>query len=59
MLATLPVLPSLKTLHLEHSNLRDLSVLNTQPSLKTVTVSLDMLPLIFPDDAAFDVVLVP
>ena len=58
-LSTLPVLPSLNVLHLEHSNVRDLSVLNTQPSLKTVTVSLDMLPLIFPEDAAFDVVLVP
>ncbi len=58
-LSTLPVLPSLNTLHLEHSNVRDLSALNTQPSLETVTVSIDMLPLTFADDAAFDVVLVP
>ena len=58
-LSTLPALPSLETLHVEHSSVRDLSALTAQPALKTVTVSIDMLPLTFPDDAAFDVVLVP
>ena len=58
-LSTLPVLPSLQILHLEHSNVRDLTELTAQPTLKTVTVSIDMLPLSFPDDAAFDVILVP
>ena len=58
-LSTLPPLSSLSVLHLEHSNVRDLSALNTQPALKTVTVSIEMLPLIFSDDAAFDIVLVP
>lgn len=58
-LSTLPELPSLTALHLEHSRVRDLNALSSQPALKKVTVSLDMLPLSFPDDAEFDVVLVP
>ena len=58
-LSTLPVLPSLAVLHLEHSGIRDLSALTVQPALEKVTVSIDMLPLTFPEDTAFDVVLVP
>lgn len=58
-LSSLPVLPSLRILHLEHSSVTDLNSLLQQPALTTVTVSGDMLPLIFPDDAAFDVVLAP
>ena len=58
-LSTLPELQSLTVLHLEHSNVRDLSVLTAQPALKTVTVSIDMLPLTFPEKASFSVVLVP
>ncbi len=58
-LSTLPTMQSLSVLHLEHSNVRDLSALTGQPALTTVTVSIDMLPLSFPDDAAFDVILVP
>lgn len=58
-LSTLPQLLSLQTLHLEHSNATDLTVLAAQPQLKAVTVSTDMLPLVFSDDAAFDVILVP
>lgn len=58
-LSTLPVLPSLRVLHLEHSGAADLSSLLDQPALEKVTVSVDMLPLAFSDDAAFDVVLVP
>ena len=52
-------LPRLETLHLEHSGVKDLSPLSSLPSLKTVTVSADMLPLIWPEDAGFTVTLVP
>ena len=58
-LSGLPALPSLETLHLEHTQLRDLRPLETQPNLKTVTVSRNMLPLIWSDSASFTVVLVP
>lgn len=52
-------LPRLETLHLEHSGVRDLSPLGELPSLKTVTVSADMLPLTWPESCGFTVVLVP
>ena len=58
-LASLTDLPQLETLHLEHSGVRDLSPLAQLPSLKTVTVSADMLPLTLPEECAFTVVLVP
>ena len=52
-------LPRLEALHLEHSGVRDLSPLADLPSLKTVTVSADMLPLLWPEGSAFTVILVP
>ena len=52
-------LPRLQTLHLEHSGVRDLSPLAGLPSLKTVTVSADMLPLVWPETCDFTVILVP
>ena len=51
-------LPSLSTLHLEYSNLTDLTPFEALPNLKTVTVSRDMLPLTWSDQAGFSVVLV-
>ena len=57
-LDTLGELPSLEVLHLEHTAVKDLRSLDQQPGLKTVTVSRDMLPLIWNEDAGFDVVLV-
>ena len=58
-LASLTDLPQLETLHLEHSGIRDLSPLAQVPSLKTVTVSADMLPLTLPESGSFTVLLVP
>ena len=52
-------LPRLQTLHLEHSGVRDLSPLAGLPSLQTVTVSADMLPLVWPKTRDFTVILVP
>lgn len=52
-------LPSLKTLHIEHTNIKDLTVLDAIPSLRTVTVSADMLPLAWPQDGTYRVILVP
>ena len=52
-------LPRLEVLHLEHSGVRDLSPLSALPSLETVYVSADMLPLRFPENCAFTVILVP
>lgn len=56
-LETLPPLESLEVLHLEHSGITDLTVLNAQPSLRTVTVSAEMFPLKMNPDSSFDVVL--
>ena len=56
-LTALTELPSLETLHLEHTDVRDLTPLEVFPHLKTVTVSRDMLPLVWSGDAAFSVVL--
>ena len=50
-------LPSLETLHLEFTNIRDLTPLSALPNLKTVTVSREMLPLTWNEDASFSVVL--
>ena len=58
-LSGLTDLPRLETLHLEHSGVRDLSPLAELPSLKTVTVSADMLPLVWPENGNFTVLLVP
>ena len=57
-LAQLSDLPSLETLHLEYSGIRDLTPLRNLPSLRTVTVSADMVPLTWGENASFDVVLV-
>ena len=57
-LTALRELPSLETLHLEHTGVRDLRPLEELPSLKTVTVSWDMLPLTWSEEAAFAVVLI-
>ena len=57
-LSALRELPSLETLHLEHTGVRDLRPLEELPSLKTVTVSRDMLPLTWSEEAAFAVVLI-
>ena len=56
-LSALRELPSLETLHLEHTDVRDLTPLEALPNLKTVTVSRDMLPLVWSDSARFAVVL--
>lgn len=58
-LRELQELPSLETLHLEHTGVRDLTPLEALPALKTVTVSRDMLPLNWNNSAAFTVRLVP
>ena len=55
--ANLKDLPSLETLHLEYTNVRDLNPLSALPNLKTVTVSKEMLPLIWSEDASFAVIL--
>lgn len=51
-------LPSLEVLNLEYTEVNDLSSLEALPNLKTVTVSRDMLPLKWNDDASFEVILV-
>lgn len=50
-------MPSLEVLHLEHTAIRDLGPLEGLPRLRTVTVSADMLPLTWGDEAGFEVVL--
>lgn len=57
-LETLGELPSLEVLNLQHTQIRDLRPLERLPRLKTVTVSKDMLPLTWNEDARFEVVLV-
>ena len=57
-LDTLTELPSLETVHLEYTRVSDLGPLESLPALKTVTVSADMLPLQWSENAAFEVVLV-
>lgn len=52
-----PEMPSLETIHLEHTEISDLRPLEELPRLTTVTVSADMLPLTWNDDAQFEVVL--
>lgn len=54
---TLREMPSLEVLHLEHTAVQDLVPLEALPRLKTVTVSLDMLPLTWNEDGHFEVVL--
>ena len=58
-LSALTDLPSLTSLHLEHTGVQDLSSLEALPCLKTVTVSRNMLPVRFGEDAGFDILLVP
>lgn len=57
-LSELTDLPSLTTLHLEYTAVRDLHPLTELPNLKTVTVSRDMLPLTWEEDAGFTVELI-
>ena len=57
-LTALTELPGLETLHLEHTAVRDLTPLEALPTLKTVTVSREMLPLKWNEQAAFTVVLI-
>ena len=57
-LGELTNLPSLEILHLEHTGVRDLTPLNDLPNLKIVTVSRDMLPLVWNADADYAVILV-
>ena len=57
-LDSLAKLPSLEVLHLEHTAVKDLRCLDQLPGLKTVTVSRDMLPLNWSEEAQFDVILV-
>lgn len=57
-LSALQELPSLEILNLEHTPVSDLTPLEELQGLKTVTVSRDMLPIRFNDQASFDVVLV-
>lgn len=49
---------SVETLHLEHSGVRELGALEALPALKSVTVSAEMLPLKWDEDAGFDMILV-
>ncbi len=56
-LSGLNELPSLETLRLEHTEVRDLTQLDQLPGLKTVTVSRDMLPITWNEDAGYRVVL--
>ena len=58
-LTALQDLPSLETLHLEHTAVHDLTPLSSLPNLKTVTVSRDMLPIVWHENAAFSVILAP
>ncbi len=57
-LSDLKNLPSLEILCLEHTGVKDLTPLEAIPSLKTVTVSREMLPLYWNDDAACSVLLI-
>lgn len=57
-LSDLTSLPSLEILHLEYTGVRDLTPLEAFPNLKTVTVSRDMLPLTWSENAGYAVVLV-
>ena len=52
-------MPSLRVLHLEHTGVKDLSALTALDGLAEVSVSGDMLPLTWPDDAGWRVVLTP
>ena len=56
-LGTLKGLPSLETLHLEHTAIRDLLALDGFENLRIVTVSRDMLPLTWSKNASFRVIL--
>ena len=56
-LSALTDLPGLETLHLEYTDVSDLTPLDAFPRLQTVTVSRDMLPLKWNEDAPFEVVL--
>ena len=57
-LESLGDLSALTAIHLEHTDVRDLTPLEALPALKTVTVSRDMLPLKWSPDARFEVILV-
>lgn len=57
-LRALKDLPSLKTLRLEHTDINDLTPLSVLPALETITVSREMLPLRWNDNAGYSVILV-
>ena len=57
-ISSLGDLPNLKTLHIEHTDVSDLTSLSALTGLETVTVSRDMLPLIWDEQSQFRVVLV-
>lgn len=57
-LSDLTSLPSLEILHLEYTGVRDLTPLEAFPNLKIVTVSRDMLPLTWSENAGYAVILV-
>ena len=57
-IAPLENLPSLETMHLEHTGVRDLTSLDDFARLTEVTVSRDMLPVSWGEEAGFSVVLV-
>ena len=54
----LQYLPSLEILHLEHTQVIDLTALDGFPNLQTVTVSREMLPIKWSQNATFSVILV-
>lgn len=57
-ISSLNDLPGLRTIRLEHTDVKDLSPLASFPALESVTVSRDMLPLKWDDDAGYSVILV-
>ena len=56
-LAPLTDLPSLEEIDLTYTEVSDLQPLESLPRLKTVYVSMDMLPLHWSDSASFRVIL--
>ena len=57
-IGTLQNLPALETLYLDRSAAKDLTPLEALPSLKTVYVNADMLPLSWSESARFEVQLI-
>ena len=57
-ISVLHEMPGLKIIRLEHTDVKDLSSLNSLSALETVTVSREMLPLQWDDNAGYSVILV-